>query len=112
MDRVIGATAWYARQNAIEKLAAWVLALLWISPLAFAFWAAFHDPIEVTRFHLLAPLTLHNFVSAWEAAPFARYFLNTVMVMTLIIVVQFTLSTLAGYAFARFQFPGHQLAFI
>ncbi len=112
MSDIVGGTAYYARQNAIEKLAAWVLALLWISPLVFAFWAAFHDPIEVSRFRLLAPLTLHNFASAWAAAPFLRYFINTLMVVTLIIVVQFTLSTLAGYAFARFQFPGHQLAFI
>jgi sn-glycerol 3-phosphate transport system permease protein len=34
------------------------------------------------------------------------------MLVTLIIIVQFTLSTLAGYAFARFRFPGKNLMFV
>jgi sn-glycerol 3-phosphate transport system permease protein len=28
----------------LEKAAAWVLAILWLSPLLYAFWAAFHPP--------------------------------------------------------------------
>ena len=48
----------------------------------------------------------------WGAAPFPTYFLNTFLLVTLIIVVQFTLSTLAGYAFARFRFPGKNLMFV
>ena len=31
-----------------------------------------------TRFDLFAPLTLDNFARAWAAAPFARYFVNTI----------------------------------
>ena len=48
----------------------------------------------------------------WQAAPFPRYFLNTFLLVTLIIVAQFTLSTLAGYAFARFRLPGRDLMFV
>ena len=60
---------------------------------------------------LLAPLTLENFVHAWHAAPFARYFLNTFVLVTLILACQLVLCTLAAYAFARFEFPGRELAF-
>ena len=56
---------------------AWLLGLLWILPLAYAVWTAFHPAEYATRFALVAPLTLENFVNAWHAAPFARYFLNT-----------------------------------
>ena len=95
----------------LEWLAAWLLGLLWILPLAYAFWAAFHPPQYVTRFELFAPLTLDNFREAWDYAPFARYFLNTFLLVTGLLAAQFVLCTLAGFAFARFQFAGHQLAF-
>jgi sn-glycerol 3-phosphate transport system permease protein len=61
----------------LDTLAAWVLALLWILPLAYAFWTAFHPAEYSARFDLAAPWTLENFRRAWQAAPFARYFLNT-----------------------------------
>ncbi|MGB1192822.1 MAG: carbohydrate ABC transporter permease, partial [Pseudomonadales bacterium] len=60
---------------------------------------------------LFAPLTLENFRIAWDQAPFARYFLNTFMLVTSILVAQFILCTLAAYAFARFDFHGKSIAF-
>ena len=95
----------------LETTGAGLLAVLWISPLVFAFWAAFHPPEFTTRFALMAPLTLDNFTRAWAAAPFARYFLNTFILVTLIFAAQAVLCTLAAYAFARFEFPGKGFAF-
>ena len=95
----------------IENAAALLLAVIWLAPLLYAFWAAFHPPEYAIRFDLLAPLTLENFSEAWEQAPFARYFLNTFMLVTSILAVQFVLCTLAAYAFARFEFPGRDVAF-
>lgn len=95
----------------IDTIAAWVLALMWILPLVYAVWTAFHPSEYSTRFTLLAPLTLNNFTRAWEAAPFAQYFLNTIMLVTMILVCQLILSTLAAYAFARYAFPGKNVLF-
>lgn len=95
----------------LEVLGAWLLAFLWIGPLLYAFWSAFHPPEFATRFDLLAPLTFENFRDAWATAPFARYILNTFVLVTLILTGQFVLCTLAGFAFARFDFPGRELAF-
>lgn len=97
--------------HGVEIGAAWLLALLWLAPLLYAFWAAFHPPAYATRFDLFAPLTLQNFVSAWSYAPFARYFLNTFLLVTMILAAQFVLCTLAGFAFARFEFAGRDIAF-
>jgi sn-glycerol 3-phosphate transport system permease protein len=108
------ATAVYAPHGPtrlLETLGAWALGILWVLPLAYAFWSAFHPPAFSTRFALDAPLTLDNFVKAWHAAPFARYFLNTVILVTMILVAQLVLVTLAAYAFARFDFPGRNVAF-
>jgi sn-glycerol 3-phosphate transport system permease protein len=97
--------------DVVEIAGAWLLALVWIAPLLYAFWTAFHPPEYATRFDLLAPLTLENFRAAWVVAPFARYFLNTFMLVTMVLAAQFVLCTLAAYAFARFAFRGRELAF-
>ncbi len=98
--------------GALETAGAWLLALLWILPLAYAAWAAFHPPEFATRFTPLAPLTLENFRKAWNAAPFARYFVNTVILVTMILAAQLVLCTLAAYAFARYAFFGREVMFM
>jgi sn-glycerol 3-phosphate transport system permease protein len=96
----------------LETLAAWLLGFLWILPLAYAVWTAFHPAEFSARFVLAAPLTLENFQRAWEAAPFARYFLNSFLLVTMVLGAQLVLCTLAAYAFARFEFPGKEVAFM
>ncbi len=96
----------------IETIAAWLLGFLWLLPLLFAVWTAFHPSAYVAKFDLFAPLTLQNFSTAWGAAPFARYFLNTTLLVTGILVAQFILCTLAAFAFARFEFRGRDTLFM
>jgi sn-glycerol 3-phosphate transport system permease protein len=95
----------------LETSAAWLLAFLWLSPLLYAFWAAFHPAALATHFDPLSPLTLANFEKAWTYAPFARHFVNTVILVTMILSAQLVLCTLAGFAFARFDFAGRDIAF-
>lgn len=95
----------------LDTTAAWMLALLWGLPLFYAVWTAFHPSEFSTRFVLTAPLTLENFVNAWNAAPFARYFVNTIALVTLTTSAQLVLCTLAAYAFARYDFRGKTVAF-
>jgi sn-glycerol 3-phosphate transport system permease protein len=97
--------------HGLETVGAWTLGILWVLPLAYAFWTAFHPGEFSTRFALAAPLTLDNFVRAWQAAPFARYFLNTTLLVTMVLAAQLVLVTLAAYAFARFEFPGRGILF-
>jgi sn-glycerol 3-phosphate transport system permease protein len=86
--------------------------MLWALPLAYAVWTAFHPAQFSTHFVLRAPLTLENFAKAWDAAPFARYFVNTILLVTMILAAQLVLCTLAAYAFARFNFRGREIAFL
>ncbi len=96
----------------LNTAGAWTLGILWFLPLIYAFWTAFHPAAYAVRFELFAPLTLENFAEAWQAAPFARYFLNTVVLVTMILIAQFVLCTLAAYAFARFEFFGRDVVFL
>src|SRR6185437_2611439 len=99
------------RTHPLEVAAAWLLALVWLAPLAYAFWSALHPAAYATSFSLSAPWTLKNFARAWSQAPFGRYYLNTVMLVCLVLAGQLVLSTLAAYAFARFKFTGSGIAF-
>ena len=101
----------YFNSTSIEYFAAWILALVWVSPLLYAFWAAFHTQEYAINFEILAPLTLSNFAEAWVQAPFARYFLNTFLIVSSILIVQFIVCTLAAYAFARYEFFGSKILF-
>jgi sn-glycerol 3-phosphate transport system permease protein len=98
--------------HVLETAGAWLLAVLWISPLAYAVWTAFHPAEFSVRFTLDAPLTLQNFANAWDAAPFARYFVNTVALVTMILIGQLVIGTLAAYAFARYAFFGREIVFM
>ena len=97
--------------RALEIIGAWLLGIIWVLPLLYALWTAFHPAEFATRFSLTAPLTLDNIRNAWAAAPFARYFLNTTLLVSLILVAQFLVCTPAAFAFARLEFPGRNLVF-
>ena len=96
----------------VETVGAWLLGVVWILPLGYATWTAFHPREYSARFVPSAPWTLGNFVEAWNAAPFARYFLNTFLLVTTILLAQLVLCTLAAYAFARFDFAGRDVVFL
>lgn len=96
----------------LETVGCYLLGLLWILPLLYAVWMAFHPPEYEARFDLFAPLTFDNFTNAWSAAPFARYFLNTFMLITTILISQFIICTLAAFAFARYEFRGKTIIFM
>lgn len=101
-----------SRQSTLlDTFGAWLLAIAWFLPFAYAAWTAFHPAQYAVRFDLLAPLTLENFVNAWQAAPFAAYFVNTTLLVIGVTIAQFVLCTLAAYGFARYEFRGKELAF-
>jgi len=52
-----------------------------------------------------------NYLEAWNAAPFGRFYLNSIWVSFCITFGQVSTSALAAYAFARLQFPGRDKVF-
>ncbi len=57
-------------------------------------------------------LVWQNYVDAWNAAPFDRYAINSIVVTGTIMVSQLIFGALAAYVFARLEFPGRDLIFI
>ena len=52
-----------------------------------------------------------NYVDAWNAAPFGRYFLNSVFVAVAVTIGQLITCSLAAFAFARMNFKGKNFMF-
>ncbi|MCC6396921.1 MAG: carbohydrate ABC transporter permease [Bacteroidetes bacterium] len=55
--------------------------------------------------------TLDNFVNAFEAAPFGRYYFNSLFVAFSVTAGQLITCSMAAYAFARLQFRGRDVLF-
>ena len=60
----------------------------------------------------LALPTLDNFKRVLAAAPFGKYYGNTIFITAGVLLIQFMLITLAGYAFARIDFYGSKVLFV
>lgn len=52
-----------------------------------------------------------NYVWAWKAVPFARFYLNSLFVSVCVTAGQVLTSAMAAYAFARLEFPGRDKIF-
>jgi sn-glycerol 3-phosphate transport system permease protein len=92
-----------------------VAAVLWLVPILWMLVASvrpqsFGGPGMASLIPDFAP-TSRNFIDAWEAADFPRYYLNSAIIVAGILAVQLVTITLAGYAFARLAFPGKEWLF-
>ena len=55
--------------------------------------------------------TLDNYRQVFREVPFGRFYLNSIFVAFVVVFGQLTTSALAGYAFARLEFPGRNKLF-
>ncbi len=53
-----------------------------------------------------------NFLEIWDKAPFGRYFFNSSIVTTAIMLGEVATSVLAAYAFSKIEFPGRDKIFL
>ncbi|BAQ46543.1 MULTISPECIES: carbohydrate ABC transporter permease [Methylobacterium] len=97
----------------IARLVVAGLALVWAVPFWWMLVAAFRPAGSGADASLLPSLTptLANFAEAWASADFPLYFLNSLAVCAGILVVQLVTASLAGYVFARLEFPGRGILF-
>jgi multiple sugar transport system permease protein len=52
------------------------------------------------------PIRLQNYIDAWNMFPFGRFYYNTLLFAVLGMLGSIALSSLAGYALAKYQFRG------
>jgi multiple sugar transport system permease protein len=91
------------------------VALLMIVPLLWMFVTSVETLSETRHFPpILVPsgVQLGNYTEVLRDAPFARWFLNTVIVTVAVVLGNLLLCSLAGYAFARIKFFGREVVFL
>lgn len=66
-------------------------------------------PLQVTPDNWL---NLANYVDVFKREPFARYLLNSAIVASIAAISSAIVSSLAGFGFAKYQFPGRDLLFL
>ena len=91
------------------------LAFLMVVPMIWMVITSVETLSETRHFPpILVPHTvrLQNYSDVLQQAPFARWFLNTLVVTVVVVVGNLLFCSLAGYAFARIKFFGREVAFI
>jgi sn-glycerol 3-phosphate transport system permease protein len=103
------------KRNILAYVVLVPVSFLMIVPLLLLISTAFKTLPEVMsiKFHWLPEtFRLDNFRKAMSVAPFGRYYLNTIIVVVMILSVQIITISLAAYAFARLKFRGRDIIFI
>lgn len=90
------------------------LSLLTLAPFAWMVTTSLKSIDQVNRSPYLVPrqLELGNYEKAVTAAPFAHYYLNSIVMTVGIVVGHLVCDTLAAYALSRLRFPGRDAIFL
>lgn len=105
----------------LKKIGKWItnlfstgLAILWSVPVIWALIASFRpasDAISKGDVWFSTSISAENYIRAWSLAPFGQYYINTIVVVVIILAVQLVTIVLAGFAFANYEFFGKRWLF-
>jgi multiple sugar transport system permease protein len=96
-------------------IAAILLGIVMIAPIVWALGLSFKSNAELmvdTTSVLRAPWTLANYIDIVIGSPVFRWLLNSTIVALGMTFGVLVLSSLAGYGFARLEFPGRDVIFV
>jgi len=91
-----------------------VMTLIYIGPFLFSLSISFNAdknvfdwPIEI----IPSDATLDNYKNVWKDLPFGKWLFNSVLVTTIQTISNVFFAALAGFTFARLEFPGRKFLF-
>jgi len=91
-----------------------VLLIFAVGPLLLAWFTALKTGEQILNHPFRPPMppTLDNLKEAWTVGRFSVYFKNSVIISVADVIGMLVISSLAGYAFGRMQFPGQRLLLV
>jgi multiple sugar transport system permease protein len=110
LERLVGRSG-----RGLGTTAVLVLGVTMVAPFLYMVVTSLMDEFEVYRYPpALFPSHPHfeNYAVALTALPFWRFFVNSALVSSLVVVGQVLTSATAAYAFARLRFPGRDRIFL
>ena len=97
----------------------WVLlilgALVMVFPVYWMFATAVRPKSQLFngQFNLFpSNIVWHHFVQAWEKLPFTTFYINSIAIALIAVVITVFINLLAGYAFAKYRFRGRDVIFL
>ena len=99
----------------IYYILASLFAFLFLIPF---FWTISSSLKAISELYLFPPSWLpeipqwDNYAEIWRKAPFGRYFANSILVTCLSLLGSVLSSSIVGYSFARFRYPGRDAFFL
>jgi len=101
------------KRNRARLVIGVLLALVSVGPLLYMVSLSFQPNGGLLGATVLIPThpTVQNYVQAWTENSFSHYFLNSLFVAILTVVITVTFASLAAFAFARYRFPMKQVIF-
>jgi len=104
--RAISAVLWYAALG--------ITAAVVMLPYAWMMSTSLKSPGEIFTYPpnwIPRTWRFRNYIEAWNAAPFGRYFFNSTLVALAVTAGQIITCALAAFAFARMEFKGKRVMF-
>ena len=89
---------------------AWIV----VTPFLWMFTTSLLSRAQTYTNNSVLPSAWHweNYATAWSAAPFARYYANSIVMAVAIVAGHVVLDAMAAYAFARLDFPWKRGLFV
>lgn len=101
--------------NISYRVAIWIALIMWLLPLIAVMMTSARSVADINMGNYWGIpeqwMVLENYTQVFTATPMARYLLNSVLITVPAVVGAVALSTLAGYALAKFKFRGNILLF-
>jgi len=92
----------------------YAMAFVTVAPFLWMLLASFKDLGEILQYPptwIPQRIILDNFINAFQAAPFGRFYFNSLFVASAVTLGQLFTCSLAAYAFARLKFWGRDILF-
>ncbi len=101
--------------NISYRVAIWIALIMWLLPLIAVMMTSARSVADINMGNYWGIpeqwMILENYTQVFTATPMARYLLNSVLITLPAVIGAVALSTLAGYALAKFKFRGNILLF-
>lgn len=101
--------------NISYRVAIWVALIMWLLPLIAVMMTSARSVADINMGNYWGIpeqwMILENYTQVFTSTPMARYLLNSIMITVPAVIGAVAISTLAGYALAKFKFRGNVLLF-
>ena len=114
MSKITRHKAWGGAGTVLGNVAIYALALITLAPFVWMILSSFKGLGEIVSYPPTwwpEDFTFDNYVKTFAAAPFGRFYMNSLIVATTVTIGQLITCSMAAYAFARMNFWGRDVLF-